>query len=284
MNLIIASKEDSASINLRNRLLEMSIWEANGKFDNNTLWKLTKDYGDFCKKGTRLITINKIHIHAEKIDEIWIEKTGLDIDNIVFLSRHKAASGRPSLTAHPIGNWGEADYGGNMGEVSGTAPNWMTGLLLNIKRNQIEGYDICFEATHHGPLLNTPTIFLEIGSTESEWEKRKPAEVLIESLLNLKPAVGINVVGLGGGHYTPRFTEAALTHEVCFGHMVANYGIPYLTENIILKAIEKSDAKGIYFHRKGMKKTEYRKWKEWAEKEEIKIFNQSDFNLRNLSS
>ena len=62
MNLIIASKEDSASINLRNRLLEMSIWEANGKFDNNTLWKLTKDYGDFCKKGTRLITINKIHI------------------------------------------------------------------------------------------------------------------------------------------------------------------------------------------------------------------------------
>ena len=284
MNLIIASKEDSASINLRDRLLEMSVWKAEGEFDNNTLWKLTKNYGEFCKKNTRLITINKIHIHAEKIDEIWVEKTGIDIDNIIFLSRHKAASGKPSLTVHPIGNWGVAEYGGIEGEVSGTAPNWMTGLLLNINKNKVDGYEVCFEATHHGPLLKTPTMFLEIGSTESEWEKREPAEALIKSLLNLKTVSGVNVIGLGGGHYTPRFTEAALTHEVCFGHMIANYGIPHLTEGIVLKAIETSNAEGIYFHRKGMKKTEYKKWKEWAEKKGIKVFNQSDYNTRSLSS
>ena len=284
MNLIIASKEDSASINLRDRLLEMSVWKADGEFDNNTLWKLTKNYGEFCKKNTRLITINKIHIHAEKIDEIWVEKTGIDIDNIIFLSRHKAASGKPSLTVHPIGNWGVAEYGGIEGEVSGTAPNWMTGLLLNINKNKVDGYEVCFEATHHGPLLKTPTMFLEIGSTESEWEKREPAEALIKSLLNLKTVSGVNVIGLGGGHYTPRFTEAALTHEVCFGHMIANYGIPHLTEGIVLKAIETSNAEGIYFHRKGMKKTEYKKWKEWAEKKGIKVFNQSDYNTRSLSS
>jgi hypothetical protein len=33
-----------------------------------------------------------------------------------------------------------------------------------------------------------------------------------------------------------------------------------------------------------MKKIEYRKWKEWAEKEEIKVFNQSDYKPRNLLS
>lgn len=283
MNLIIASKEDSASINLRERLLEMSIWEADGEFDSNTVWKLTRNYGDFCKKGTRLITINKIHIHAEKIDEMWIDETGINIDNIIFLSRHKAASGKPSLTVHPIGNWGVAEYGGVKGEISGTAPNWMTGLLLNIKKNQIEGYDVCFEATHHGPFLKTPTMFLEIGSTESEWEEKKPAEALIKSLLDLKTVNGINAIGIGGGHYTPRFTEAALTHEVCFGHMIPNYGIPHLTEEIIVKAIEASKAKGIYFHRKGMKKSEYKKWKEWAEENEIKVFKQSDYKIRSLS-
>ena len=127
-------------------------------------------------------------------------------------------------------------------------------------------------------------MFLEIGSTDSEWEKRKPAEALIKSLLYLKPVSGINVIGLGGGHYTPRFTEAALTHEVCFGHMVANYGIPHLTEEIVNNAIDASDAKGIYFHRKGMKKTEYKKWKEWAEKEGIKVYKQSDYKKRSLSS
>jgi D-tyrosyl-tRNA(Tyr) deacylase len=42
-------------------------------------------------------------------------------------------------------------------------------------------------------------MFLEIGSSESEWEKKEPAEALIKSLLELEPATGVNVVGIGGG-------------------------------------------------------------------------------------
>ena len=282
MNLIISSEADTASINLRNRLLEMSEWNEDGTFDNRTIWKLTKDYGDFCKKGTRLITIRELHIHAEEIDKKWIEQTNLSVDNIVFLSRHKAASGRPSLTVHPIGNWGAANYGGKEGQISGSSPEWMTGLLLNIRKNRISGYDVCFEATHHGPLLETPTMFLEIGSSELEWEMHEPAEVLIKSLLELEPATGIKVIGIGGGHYTPRFTEAAFSHEVCFGHMVANYGVSALNSDIICKAIACSNATGIYFHRKGMKKTEYRKWNKWAEGKGIKVFSQTDYKKRDL--
>ena len=282
MNLIISSEADTASINLRDRLLEMSEWEEDGKFDNKTIWKLVKNYGEFCKRGTKLITIEELHIFAEEIDKKWIKQTNLNIENIVFLSRHKAASGRPSLTVHPIGNWGAADYGGEKGEISRATPEWMTGLLLNIRKNRISGYDVCFEATHHGPLLETPTMFLEIGSSESEWEKKEPAEALIKSLLELEPATGVNVIGIGGGHYTPRFTEAAFTHEVCFGHMVANYGVSVLNPAIVTKAISHSKAEGIYFHRKGMKKTEYRKWKNWAENNDIKVFSQVDYKKPNL--
>ena len=282
MNLIISSEADTASINLRDRLLEMSKWEKDGEFDSRTIWKLVNDSGDFCKKGTRLITIEELHIHAEEIDKKWINQTNLNIENIVFLSRHKAASGRPSLTVHPIGNWGAADYGGKEGKISGATPEWMTGLLLSIRENRISGYDVCFEATHHGPLLETPTMFLEIGSSESEWKKKEPAEALIKSLLGLKPATGVNVVGIGGGHYTPRFTEAAFSHEVCFGHMIANYGVSGLNPDIVTKAISHSKAEGIYFHRKGMKKTEYRKWKNWAEDNDIKVFSQKDYKKRNL--
>ena len=282
MNLIISSEADTASINLRDRLLEMSKWKEDGEFGNRTIWKLINDYGDFCKKDTRLITIEELHIHAEEIDKTWIKQTNLKINNIVFLSRHKAASGRPSLTVHPIGNWGSADYGGKEGEISGATPEWMTGLLLSIRENRISGYDVCFEATHHGPLLETPTMFLEIGSSESEWEKKEPAEALIKSLLELKPAKGVNVVGIGGGHYTPRFTEAAFTHEVCFGHMVANYGVSVLNPDIVTKAISCSKAEGIYFHKKGMKKSEYRKWRKWTENNDIKVFRQVDYKKRNL--
>ena len=282
MNLIISSEADTASINLRDRLLEMSEWEEDGKFDNKTIWKLVKNYGEFCKRGTKLITIEELHIFAEEIDKKWIKQTNLNIENIVFLSRHKAASGRPSLTVHPIGNWGAADYGGKKGEISRATPEWMTGLLLNIRKNRISGYDVCFEATHHGPLLETPTMFLEIGSSESEWEKKEPAEALIKSLLELEPATGVNVIGIGGGHYTPRFTEAAFSHEVCFGHMIANYGVSVLNPDIVTKAISCSKAEGLYFHRKGMKKSEYRKWKNWAEKNDIKVFSQVDYKKRNL--
>tara|TARA_B100001146_G_C16134825_1_gene414065 strand:+ start:258 stop:1100 length:843 start_codon:yes stop_codon:yes gene_type:complete len=280
MNLIISSEADTASINLRDRLLENAEWKENGEFKGHIIWRLAKDYGSFCLEGTRLITLNKLHIHAEKIDSEWFEETSIKIENIVFLSRHKAASGRPSLTVHPIGNWGKADYGGFSGKLSRTSPIWMTGLLLKIYENRLPGYDICFEATHHGPLLETPTMFLEIGSSEEQWELREPAYALTKSLLELEPAKGTVVVGIGGGHYTPRFTEAALSHQVCFGHMVANYGIPSLTPESLKDAIVSSRAKGLYFHKKGMKKTEYRKWKEYAEEEGIKIFNQSDYRKR----
>ena len=69
MNLIISSEADTASINLRDRLLEMSEWKEHGEFDNRTIWELVNDSGDFCKKGTRLITIEELHIHAEGIDK-----------------------------------------------------------------------------------------------------------------------------------------------------------------------------------------------------------------------
>jgi D-aminoacyl-tRNA deacylase len=111
---------------------------------------------------------------------------------------------------------------------------------------------------------------------------REPAEALIKSLLELRPAKGVTIVGIGGGHYTPRFTEAALSHEVCLGHMVANYGLPSLTPTLLDDAIKASGAEGLYFHRKGMKKSDYRKWKEYADEKLIRVFSQADYNKRSL--
>ena len=48
MNLIIASEADKASINLRDRLLEMAEWEEDGEFDGKKIWNLSNDYGSFC--------------------------------------------------------------------------------------------------------------------------------------------------------------------------------------------------------------------------------------------
>ena len=86
MNLIISSKVDTASINLRDRLLEKAEWKKDGEFEGQNIWSLSKDYGSFCLRGTRLITIDKLHIHAEDIDRQWFEKTSVKIENIVFFT------------------------------------------------------------------------------------------------------------------------------------------------------------------------------------------------------
>ncbi|HIM33672.1 MAG TPA: hypothetical protein EYI97_04220 [Candidatus Poseidoniales archaeon] len=227
-----------------------------------------------------MATLGELHLHAEHVDREWEELTGEAPECIAFLSRHKSASGRPSLTVHPVGNWGAADYGGTPGAVSGTAPEWMTGLLLAISRTAPAGYQACFEATHHGPLLETPAFFVEIGSDESRWELREPAEVLARALLELKPASGTPLVGIGGGHYTPRFSDVALLREACFGHMVPKYALEHLTPELLQSALEHSGARAIYLHRKGMPKSAITRWREWAEAENVAVVSSQELPKR----
>ena len=279
MNLILASAADSAALNLRERLLELGDWHVEGEFQGTPAWRLASG-DDFCTAGTRMATLGELHLHAEHVDREWEELTGEAPECIAFLSRHKSASGRPSLTVHPVGNWGAADYGGTPGAVSGTAPEWMTGLLLAISRTAPAGYQACFEATHHGPLLETPAFFVEIGSDESRWELREPAEVLARALLELKPASGTPLVGIGGGHYTPRFSDVALLREACFGHMVPKYALEHLTPELLQSALEHSGAEAIYLHRKGMPKSAVTRWREWAEAEGVTVVSSNDLSKR----
>ena len=279
MNLILASAADSAALNLRERLLELGDWHEDGEFQGTPAWRL--DSGDgFCTAGTRMATLRELHLYAEHVDREWEELTGEAPECIAFLSRHKSASGRPSLTVHPVGNWGAADYGGTPGAVSGTAPEWMTGLLLAISRTAPAGYQVCFEATHHGPLLETPAFFVEIGSDESRWELREPAEVLARALLELKQASGTPLVGIGGGHYTPRFSDVALLREACFGHMVPKYALEHLTPELLRSALEHSGARAIYLHRKGMPKSAITRWREWAEAENVAVVSSQELPKR----
>ena len=279
MNLILASQADSAALNLRDRLLELGDWHEGGEFQGTPTWQLGSGDG-FCAAGTRMATLAELHLYAEHVDRKWEELTGETPECIAFLSRHKSASKRPSLTTHPVGNWGAADYGGTPGAVSGTAPEWMTGLLLAISRTAPDDYQVCFEATHHGPLLETPAFFVEIGSDESRWELHEPAKVLARALLELKPARGTPMVGIGGGHYTPRFSDVALLHEACFGHMIPKYALEHLTPELLRSALEHSGAEAIYLHRKGMPKSAVTRWREWAKAENIAVVSSQELPKR----
>ena len=40
------------------------------------------------------------------------------------------------------------------------------------------GFDLTLETTHHGPWIETPSMFIEIGSTAVTWGDKRAAELL----------------------------------------------------------------------------------------------------------
>jgi D-aminoacyl-tRNA deacylase len=253
MRLLVCSLEDIASVNIRDRLMESVDWKERGLFQDRPV--LVHD-------NMILVTTEERHLFADDIDLRVRDATGLEIECVVFLSRHKAASGIPTLTVHPIGNFApKAEFGGRPGTLVPSAPDLMTSLLRGMQgQAQGLGYQISFEVTHHGPFLNTPTLYLEIGSSECQWPDVKAAEALARSLLEVDVLKATKVVGLGGGHYAPRFSEVALKKKVSIGHMITNHFADHATDDDLVLAIKKAleaseHADLVYIHKKSVSRS-----------------------------
>jgi D-aminoacyl-tRNA deacylase len=255
VKLIVTSSEDIASMNIRARLLEKAGWTEGGEFDGNPA--LVRD--DFL-----MVQVNKIHLDENYVDDRVKQKLGNEIEVAIFASKHRAESRIPTLSVHPIGNYSSADFGGMPRTLCRSSPQLMTSALRALASNaKGMGFNVSFETTHHGPIVNTPAFYIEIGSYEDLWGREDAAEAIAQSILSVKDERYPVVVCAGGGHYAPRFTEVALSRKVAIGHMAANYALESLNEDMIGQMAAKSaDAKSVYFHRKGMPKAAYRTLKE----------------------
>jgi len=281
--LIISSTEDPAGTNIKNSLLSQSSWDEIDTFNNQPVYRHAK------MKDIVIITIQDRTIRHENIDKEAKEKLGIKPKQVIFISRHRSKTGEPTLTTHPIGNYGNATtFGGKTKTLVKSSPRLTTHLLRLLKKNAEQAklyHKICFEVTHHGPYLDTPTIFAEVGSTENEWEKKEPASIVAKSLLELLERYHYEedlpndipvLIGIGGGHYAPRFTEVALEKKVAFGHMIPTYQIE--EGNIDDESLEKTiqatpNIKGVYLHKKELKKSQVTLYRNWFENKGIPIIS-----------
>lgn len=141
------------------------------------------------------------------------------------------------------------------------APHLMTSLLRQLKGEAVGmDFEVTFEVTHHGPWLSTPTMFIEIGSSEATWGHRGAAQAIARSLTHVVVEEHPVAMGIGGGHYAPRFTEVALGKKVSFGHMLPAYAFdPANLSSLAPKVQEGMGGSGCrlaYLHRKSMKRSE----------------------------
>jgi D-aminoacyl-tRNA deacylase len=160
---------------------------------------------------------------------------------VVFASRHSGETG-PLLTAHHPGNFGPADHGGEDNAVARACPNAHARVTAALAEYAPEGYDAGMEVTHHGPTdVGAPAMFVELGSGPEQWADPEGARAVAQAILDLRgvapdrPApdneTRRHLVGLGGGHYAPRFERVVRETDWAIGHVAANWGLDAMAED-----------------------------------------------------
>ncbi len=218
---------------------------------------------------------------------IYIDGPSLstDADIIIFLSRHASKEPRSVLTVHVTGNFGEAVFGGLPGTLTPAATGMMHSIMNRLAREVPQGYEVTYEATHHGPTdLPVPSCFVEVGSTEKEWNDRTAATAVARAVIGAEPEEVIHLAGFGGTHYAQRQTEITLSTRGGFGHIMPSRDLIHLNMSMFDSIIALSGADAVYLDRKSLAREDIKKVEEYAAGRNLMVVGQSDLNnMRNLS-
>lgn len=241
---MISSKSDSASMKLYDAVMRLEGWSN----------PISLDIGDYymhdCGR-VYLLLIEEIHVKADHIDTLFEEKTSLMVEEVLILSRHVSNSNTPAMTLHAIGIPGILPYGedGKAGGKNGILVppgKYFASLFRRMntlarKKKLDVDFDLTLETTHHGPILTTPTLYIEIGSTEDEWGREDVADCWAEVISDVLVMFGSKsvyfnsdldvMIGFGGGHYAPRHKAVILNSDINVGHIIANYSLIFEQNN-----------------------------------------------------
>jgi D-aminoacyl-tRNA deacylase len=240
MILIVASKKDTASLNIKKQILKQYSFKKNSKtFQKNSIYNLNLN-----GKDITLVTLSQESVYAQNLPECFPNS-----EIVIFVSRHSSASGKPTLSVHTPGNFDEAGLGGLPRIVSVSPAKAMSNALkalLHFKEKLRIDYDVSYEVTHHGPSLDVPAMFVELGSSEKQWRDTKAAAAVAYSTMYAavnfsKPAnYCSSVVGIGGTHYNQKFTFMALVGEAIFGHIIPKHAVCKINSEMLFQCREKT--------------------------------------------
>ncbi|MEM4713359.1 MAG: D-aminoacyl-tRNA deacylase, partial [Candidatus Bathyarchaeia archaeon] len=226
MILIAASTKDLASVNIAKLIL--------GSYPFKPVKE--KVYAtEVSGRKVELIMLDEELVYTQNITARYPA-----LDLIIFISRHSSLSGTPTLSVHTPGNFEKADLGGIPRKVSIAPANAMKTALRTMAKLVEEkylNYKISYECTHHGPSLDAPAMFAELGSTPKNWEDLEAAEVVahatMKAVADFDKQTSKAALGIGGPHYNEKFTRIALEEDKAFGHIIPKYAVAKIDEAIL---------------------------------------------------
>lgn len=238
MILIAYGSKDIAGTNIAEQVLNhFSFKRTDDAFQENPVYS-----AELNQKQVQFVTLKDETVYAQDLPNHFV-----DVELVVFLSRHSSQSGKPTLSVHTTGNFGDAELGGLSRKVSVAPATAMRDALKALLRFKIEmnlDYDVSYECTHHGPSLNVPTMFVELGSSPPQWSDHVAAgavaKAAMEAVVKFHKPENSAVLGIGGTHYNQRFTQMALDDEAVFGHMIPKYALPQVDAAILSQCVERT--------------------------------------------
>ena len=220
---IVVSRADEASEHIGEHLLDV------GDFRQ-------VDDSAYRADGFVLREVDDLHIYADDAASVFKES----LDLVVFVSRHSGETG-PLLSAHYTGNFGEAEFGGDDRSVAPACPAAHHAVLGSLRQYAPDGYDVAMECTHHGPTsVGAPSMFVELGSAEPEWQDPDGARAVARAVLDLRDAEAHGdraLVAFGGGHYAPRPTRILAETDWPVGHVAADWSLDDLGDPHARRAV-----------------------------------------------
>ncbi len=235
MILFVASTKDVAGMNIAKKLIDHYNFEKlSESFQQNPVYSRT-----FQNKKTKLVFVNTEIVDTQFLGDLFAPQL------LVFLSRHNSAMGISTLSVHTPGNLSEAKFGGEPRRVSISPVGAMKNALLEMARLRDErglNYEVSYECTHHGPSLDVPAMFVELGSSPKQWKDARAAEVVAHAAMAaVSDSSSCSVaLGIGGPHYNKKFTKIALGTQKAFGHIIPKYALPEVDAEVIKQCVEKT--------------------------------------------
>lgn len=268
--LVVASLRDPAGMNISSHLRRIvELKEQQPPNRCAACWRGTVGEAELV-----LVHVPEDILYCDGVEKIF------DVELVVYASRHSSSANMATLSVHVSGNWGEAEYGGEPRRLSVASPVHVKAALKSLARLKEEyslsGFTVAQEQTHHGPTVDVPSMFIEIGSSAKEWVNEVAGSIVAEAIMELTvhpPENCINAVGFGGGHYAPKFTEINLNSSIGVGHIASKYYTGMLDENLLQQAIDKTlgGVELFVLDWKGMKGEERGRIISFAESKGIKV-------------
>jgi D-aminoacyl-tRNA deacylase len=224
MQLLVAYQSDPAGSNMASYMIQ----------------DMRKQGDIYHGKNFDLVVISTPAISAD-----WIEEK-YQYDSYVFLSKHASESGTLALTCHSTGNFSEAQFGGFPRQIAIPHPHLQKSYMKHLweKRNNFSKFEITIEATHHGPTaLNKPALFIEIGTTQKEWNDKNlcenVAKIIVEEVCK-EPEKHKVAICFGGTHYPQKFNKELIEGEFALGTIAPKHALDNLDDILFSHVLDRN--------------------------------------------